>query len=80
MMRGVLVLAAIALALVGGGCTSGSEQAAPTGQTATGASSAALGPDTVLSNLQHPDSSQSLFSLFNGEQGVPRLVLLVSPT
>jgi hypothetical protein len=31
-------------------------------------------------DLKHPGRSDNLFSLFNADQGVPRLVLLVSPT
>jgi len=46
----------------------------------TDASSQTLGPATRLPDLEHPDRSATLFSLFNADQGVPRLVLLVSPT
>jgi hypothetical protein len=73
-MRRALAVAILALALVTGGCSGGSQTAEtdPSGQT--------LGPATQLVDLEHPDRSSALFSLFNADQGVPRLVLLVSPT
>jgi cytochrome c-type biogenesis protein len=40
----------------------------------------ALGAGIARVDLQHPGRSPVLFSLFNADQGVPRLVLLVSPT
>lgn len=73
-MRRALVLAALVLALAASGCGGGSSTAPP------GATSKALSPATRLVDLEHPDRTATLFSLFNADQGVPRLVLLVSPT
>ncbi len=73
-MRRELALAALALSLILSGCGGGSSTAP------TDASSQTLGPATRLPDLEHPDRSATLFSLFNADQGVPRLVLLVSPT
>jgi len=39
-----------------------------------------LGPRTRLPDLEHPRDHRTLFARFNAAQGVPRLVLLVSPT
>ncbi len=73
-MRGALALAALALSLILSGCGGGSSTAP------TDASSQTLAPATRLPDLEHPDRSATLFSHFNADQGVPRLVLLVSPT
>jgi len=73
-MRRSLALAAISLSLIASGCAGGSQKAA------TNQSSHALGPETRLLDLEHPDRTKRLFSLFNADQGAPRLVLLVSPT
>jgi hypothetical protein len=73
-MRRALALAALALSLILSGC-GGSPSAAP-----TNASSQTLGPATRLVDLEHPDRTATLFSLFNADQGVPRLLLLISPT
>ena len=73
-MRGALTLAALALSLILSGCGGGSSTAP------ADASSQTLGPATRLRDLEHADRSATLFSLFNADQGVPRLVLLVSPT
>lgn len=73
-MRAALALAALVLALAASGCGGGSATAP------TDASSQTLGPATRLVDLEHPDRTATLFSRFNADQGVPRLVLLVSPT
>ena len=39
-----------------------------------------LGPRTRLPDLEHPKDQRTLFARFNAARGVPRLVLLVSPT
>jgi cytochrome c biogenesis protein CcdA len=73
-MRPALALAALALALAVSGCGGSSQQ------PATSPSSQTLGPATRLIDLEHPDRHVALFSLFNADEGVPRLVLLISPT
>jgi hypothetical protein len=73
-MRRALALAALALALAVSGCGGSSQQ------TATSPSSQTLSPSTRLVDLEHPGRTSPLFALFNADQGVPRLVLLVSPT
>jgi len=73
-MRRELALAALALSLILSGCGGGSSTAP------ADASSQTLGPATRLLDLEHPGRSATLFSRFNADQGVPRLVLLVSPT
>jgi hypothetical protein len=69
-----LAPAAIALALLLAGCGGSSKNSATIPSTET------LGPATRLVDLEYPGRTHSLFSLFNADQGVPRLVLLVSPT
>jgi len=69
-----LAIGSLALALLLSGC-GGSTQKLP-----TTAAQRSFGPATRLPDLDHPGRSDSLFSLFNADQGVPRLVLLVSPT
>lgn len=69
-----LALATVACALLLSGCGGGSEKAA------TSPSGESLGPSTQLVDLAHPGRTSELFSLFNADQGVPRLVLLLSPT
>ena len=59
------------LALVG--CGSDSTRAASPAETSLSAS-------TRLVDLDHPGRDNALFSLFNEDAGIPRLVLLVSPT
>lgn len=39
-----------------------------------------LGPRTRLPDLEHPSDHRTFFARFNAAHGVPRLVLLVSPT
>jgi len=73
-MRRSLAFAAIALTVIVSACGGGSQKAATT------QSNQALGPETRLLDLEHPDRTETLFSLFNADQGVPRLVLLLSPT
>ena len=73
-MRSHVALTLLALALVGSGCSSGAHK------SATGNGRHGLGPATRLVDLEHPSRSPDLFSLFNADEGVPRLVLLVSPT
>ena len=73
-MRSRVTLTLLALALVASGCSSGAHK------SATGNGSHGLGPATRLVDLEHPSRSPDLFSLFNADEGVPRLVLLVSPT
>jgi hypothetical protein len=73
-MARALALLALVLALLMSGCGGRSEQAAPNPSSET------LGPSTRLVDLAHPGRTSELFSLFNADQGVPRLVLLVSPT
>ena len=72
-MRSRVALTLLVLALVVSGC-SGAHK------SATGKVTEELGPATRLVDLEHPGRSRDLFSLFNADQGVPRLVLLVSPT
>ena len=69
-----LSLAALALAVLLAGCGGGARP------SATPSAERALGPSTRLADLEHPGRKPALFSLFNAGQGVPRLVLLVSPT
>jgi hypothetical protein len=73
-MARVLALATVAVALLLNGCGGSSEQAV------TSPSSETLGPSTRLVDLAQPGRTAKLFSLFNADQGLPRLVLLVSPT
>ena len=73
-MRRALALAALALALPVSGC-GGSDQ-----ETATSPSSQTLDPSTLLVDLEHRGRTPALFTLFNADQGEPRLVLLISPT
>ena len=73
-MRPRVALTLLALALAASGCSSGAHK------SATGKVTEELGPATRLVDLEHPSHSPDLFSLFNASQGVPRLVLLVSPT
>lgn len=73
-MRSRVTLTLLALALVASGCSSGAHK------SGTGKTAAALGPATRLVDLEHPSRSPDLVSLFNADQGVPRLVLLISPT
>jgi hypothetical protein len=72
-MRSRVAPTLLVLALVVSGCSSA--HTSGTGKTAE-----ALGPATRLVDLAHPTRSPELFSLFNAGEGVPRLVLLVSPT
>jgi hypothetical protein len=74
-MRARLALAALTLTLALAGCGGGTHTAAPSapGQQA-------FGPAARLADLTHPGRQVDLFSRFNHDQGVPRLVLLVSPT
>jgi hypothetical protein len=67
-----LAVLAVALAPLATGCLGGPHA------RATGAAQT-LGPATRLVDLEHPGRSPDLFSLFNGDRGVPRLVLLISP-
>jgi hypothetical protein len=67
-------IAAVALALLLAGCGGSAKRPAPDTSTET------LGPSTRLVDLEHPGRMPALFSLFNADRGVPRLVLLVSPT
>ena len=39
-----------------------------------------LSPRTRLVDLEHPKDQRTLFARFNAARGVPRIVLLVSPT
>lgn len=39
-----------------------------------------LGPNARFTDLEHPGRSVSLFTLFNSQARVPRVVLLISPT
>ena len=73
-MRRALAFAAMVFALVVSACGGTDRETAPARSTET------LGPSTRLADLGHPGRTSSLFSLFNADQGVPRLVLLVSPT
>ncbi len=73
-MRAMLVIAGVALVVLLSGCGGRAQKAAPRPATAM------LGPSTQLDDLEHPGRTPRLFSLFNAGQGVPRLVLLVSPT
>ena len=73
-MRSRVALTLLALALVASGCSSGAHK------SGTGKKAEPLGPPTRLVDLEHPSRSPDLFSLFNAGQGVPRLVLLISPT
>jgi hypothetical protein len=72
-MRARIALTLLVLALVASGC-SGAHK------SATGKVTEELGPATRLVDLEHPSHNPDLFSLFNAGQGVPRLVLLISPT
>ena len=73
-MRAGLALGSIALALFLSACGGSAAKTSPSLTPQT------FGPATRLVDLQHPGRSPRLFSLFNADQGVPRLVLLVSPT
>ena len=73
-MRAQLVIAGLAAALLLGGCGGSAEK------TTSRASAQSLGPATRLPDLEHSGNSRNLFALFNADQGMPRLVLLVSPT
>jgi hypothetical protein len=37
-------------------------------------------PHLLPRRVEHPDRTATVFSLFNADQGVPQLVLLISPT
>jgi hypothetical protein len=72
-MRARLALSLLTLMLAGcGGSTHTAASTAPGQQ--------GFGPATRLPDLTHPGSQVDLFSRFNHDKGVPRLVLLVSPT
>ncbi len=73
-MRARLITAALAVALLLSACGSSAQQ------NSSRASAQSFGPATRLPDLEHPGHSRNLFALFNGDQAVPRLVLLVSPT
>ena len=72
--RTLLALASLVAALLLSGCGGG------THKTAATAPGQPFGPSTQLPDLAHPGRNVDLFSLFNHDQGEPRLVLLVSPT
>jgi hypothetical protein len=72
-MRRALIVAAALSTLVLSACG----ESAP---EPTDSSSGSLGPSTRLVSLGAPGRTVPLFELFNADQGVPRLVLLVSPT
>ena len=74
-MRARLALSVLTLTLVLAGCGGRTHTAAPTTPGQQG-----FGPATRLADLTHPGRQVNLFSRFNHDQGVPRLVLLVSPT
>jgi hypothetical protein len=73
-MRRALGLAALALAPAVSGC-GGSSHA-----IATRPSNQTLSSSSRLVDLEHPGRTSRLFALFNAGQGLPRLVLLISPT
>jgi hypothetical protein len=73
-MRRALALSLAALALAVSGCGGSSQQ------TATSPSSRTLNASTRLVDLERSGQTSTLFALFNADQGVPRLVLLISPT
>jgi hypothetical protein len=72
--RLALALLALAVALLLSGCGGSAHKTAAT------APAQPFGPSTQLPDLQHPGRNVNLFSLFNHDQGVARLLLLVSPT
>ena len=74
MIRTRLALGSLALVLLLGACGGSGRTTGPSTKAQ------AFGPETRLVDLEHPGRSAALFSLFNADQGVPRLVLLVSPT
>ena len=73
-MHRALALAALAVALTVSGCGGSGHE------TATSPSSQKLDVSTRLVDLEHPGRTTALFTLFNADQGEPRLVLLISPT
>ena len=68
-------LAAVISALLLSSSCGGSSQ-----QTASSPPSQTFDASTRLADLEHPDRTSALFSLFNADQGTPRLLLLMSPT
>jgi hypothetical protein len=79
MIGRALTLVVVALALLASACSGSSWRAATTGPSSS-STSHTLGPLTRLTDLAHPDKTVDLFSLFNADQGTPRLIMLVSPT
>jgi hypothetical protein len=65
----------LTLTLVLAGCRGGTHTAAPSAPGQQG-----FGPAMRLPDLTHPGRQVNLFSRFNHDQGMPRLLLLVSPT
>ncbi len=76
-MRRALALAALVVALTVSGCGGSGHE---TATSPSSPSSQTLDPSTRLVDLQHPGRTPALFTLFNADQGEPRLVLLISPT
>ena len=70
-MRRCLAVGLLALALLPAGCTKSADPLTSTQR---------FGAATRLPDLQHPGRNVDLFSRFNQDRGVPRLVLLLSPT
>ena len=74
-MRRLSALACLLLAVLAVGCGGGGKERA-----ADVSGDRALTAATRLVDLAHPDQRPALFALFNASAGIPRLVLLLSPT
>jgi protein involved in sex pheromone biosynthesis len=74
--QGARTLAALAAVLVLAGCTTGSDEEGATGTT-TNSTRSADQTGFVLTDLASLDQ---LRTLFNNDEGSPRLLLLLSPT
>jgi hypothetical protein len=76
MVKAALLVGPLLVAVLASGC-SGTPKPTATSAEAVARS---LSASTALPDLQHPGRPRNLFALFNRDGGVPRLVLLVSPT
>ena len=74
--HGARTIAALAAVLVLAGCSTGSDEEGASGRTTTATRSADQ-TGVVLTDLASVDQLQTLF---NGDDGSPRLLLLLSPT